>query len=225
MGGAPGTCWKSVPMASQADVMVEKFGMELALDESWASAGVSTAPTERRAAKAVFVFSMTLLFSELCFFRRRDLFRALAERIDRLAVGAAGFRHRPRDLAPAMDDVQRLLVHGRIFDGDIGLERLAALDEMIALHDVQLLRVGRTVIIDEGLRILADGVDHERVALIAADGFAVPGWRQIFRMGRVHVDVSHLLIHLPDHGDLLRRLEKEGRLRRIEVVSRDARHP
>jgi hypothetical protein len=44
-------------------------------------------------------------------------------------------------------------------------------------------------------------------------------------MRHVQVDMAHLMIHLPDHGDLFGRLQKERRLRRIQEISRNAGRP
>ena len=44
-------------------------------------------------------------------------------------------------------------------------------------------------------------------------------------MRHVHVDVAHLLIHLPHHGDLFRLLQKERRLRGVEQIGGHARRP
>jgi hypothetical protein len=43
-------------------------------------------------------------------------------------------------------------------------------------------------------RLLADRVDHQRVALIMAYGLALPSGRQMIRMGHVHAHVAHLMV-------------------------------
>src|SRR6266481_1888693 len=71
------------------------------------------------------------------------------------------------------------------------VQRLAAIDQLEALHDVELGRVGRTEIVDIGPVVKAYGVDHQRVTVfIMPDGFAVPRRLRTGGVGYVQVDVT-----------------------------------
>src|SRR5258708_5250552 len=76
---------------------------------------------------------------------------------------------------------------------------------------MNLRAVWRPVIVDDRLVVLADGVHDERVTLIMADGFAIPGRRRILRMGHVKIYVPHLRITRIDDHDLLGGLEEIDR--------------
>src|SRR5258706_12761846 len=73
--------------------------------------------------------------------------------------------------------VERVRIVDRHEDFQLG----AVLDQPPAFRDVQLSRMRRAVIVEEGLVVEADGVDDERVALVMADRISVPGG---FRIGR-----------------------------------------
>src|SRR5262249_39152936 len=137
MAGLPGTVLKSVPKASHALVMLEKSGICLA--PFCASADVAnTAPAAVAASRTIrFVVMMKFLSArcgalEIGFGRDRDGLGFLSERVDHLAIGAARFRHCALHLAPLVDHVERLLQRSRVFDRDIGLKLLAALDQVKA---------------------------------------------------------------------------------------------
>src|SRR5215471_8468225 len=71
------------------------------------------------------------------------------------------------------------------------VQRLAAIDQLEALHDVELGRVGRSEIVDIGPVVKAYGVDHQRITVfIMTDGFAVPGRRWTRGVGYIQVDVT-----------------------------------
>jgi hypothetical protein len=53
----------------------------------------------------------------------------------------------------------------------------------------------------------ADGVDHQRVVLVVADGIAVPGRRDLRGMIRVHAHVAHFGALAVDHQNAVRPLE------------------
>src|SRR6516162_1561954 len=106
--------------------------------------------------------------------RCRHRLGVLLEGIADLALGASRFDHRPLHPAPAMDDMHRPDERCRVVHGDLGLEALAVLDQAKALDDMQLVAVRRAVIVNEGLRVLTDGVDDQRVTLVMPDRLAIP---------------------------------------------------
>src|ERR1700675_1803323 len=144
--------------------------------------------------------------------RYRYWFFLLAEGIEAFPISAARFNNRSLRFAPMHLDVRRLDKGCRIFDGDFRLQSFAAVDQVIALHDMKFIAVGRAEIVDKGPRVLSDSISHQPLALIMSDRFSVPGWFRIRRMRHVHVDMTHHLIALADRGHLLRRLYEENRL-------------
>jgi hypothetical protein len=61
------------------------------------------------------------------------------------------------------------------------------------LHDMQLLRVRRPVIVEENLVVQPNGVDHQRVALLVmANRLPVPRRLGIGRMGHIHIDTPDM---------------------------------
>src|SRR6185503_12430400 len=102
-----------------------------------------------------------------------------------------------------------------VIDLERNLDRLAAIDELVAFDDMELVAVGCAVIVDEGLCRHANRVDDESVAvLIMADRVAVPGRLRIRGVLRVQPDAPDFGPTLVDHDDLVLLLEKEGRLDR-----------
>ena len=79
---------------------------------------------------------------------------------------------------------------------------------MPTLHDVQLLGVRRAEMVDEGLGVLPDRIDDQRVALVMPDRFAVPGGFDFGRMGHVHIDMTDVRIFGRDDQDFLGRLDE-----------------
>src|SRR5215472_1428395 len=82
--------------------------------------------------------------------------------------------HGRLELAEALDGVPRRREGARILDVEVRLQLLAALDQVQSLDDVQILGVRRPVAVDLRAVVDPDRVDDERIALVAADGFAVP---------------------------------------------------
>jgi len=71
------------------------------------------------------------------------------------------------------------------------VQRLAAIDQLEALHDVELGCVRRTEIIDIGPVVKAYGVDHQRITVfIMTDRFAVPRRLRTGGVGYVQEDVT-----------------------------------
>src|ERR1700687_129647 len=113
-----------------------------------------------------------------------------------------------------------------ILDADFDLQRLAVIHDLETLHDVQLGRVRRAIIVDIGLVVHADGIDDKRVAvLIMPDGFPVPGRLRIGAVRLVEGDAPHLEILPPDHQDFLRRLNEKYGMDGIEQEAGNAMRP
>src|SRR6516162_275801 len=96
----------------------------------------------------------------------------LRKRLDLVAeivgiiLGASFLRERRRDALPALARRPRHVERTGVLDREIDLERLAAVEELEALHHMQLRGVRRAVGIDERLVVHADRVDHERIAAL-----------------------------------------------------------
>src|SRR5690348_8621988 len=98
----------------------------------------------------------------------RDGLEILAEMVG-VVLGADRFADRPLlHAAIALYGVPRRGEGATVFDPGVDFDPGAALDELPALDDVQILRVGRAVVVDEAQRMLdeADRVDDERVAVL-----------------------------------------------------------
>jgi hypothetical protein len=70
---------------------------------------------------------------------------------------------------------------------------------------MQLLGVRRAKQVDHGKRTIgpnADGVDHQRVAFVMADGIAMPRWPHLRRMRLIHAHASDFMILVEKHHDL-----------------------
>src|SRR4051812_37233388 len=130
-------------------------------------------------------------FSKVRSGRHGDRFFLLAEGIEAFAIGAARFDDSVGRLrfARAHLEAYRLNERCRIFDHDFRLQHVAAVDQVVALHDMEFVAMGRAVIVDEGPRVLRDGIDHQPLALVMPHRFSVPGWFRIRRMWNVHIDV------------------------------------
>ncbi len=73
----------------------------------------------------------------------------------------------------------------RVLDAEPHLQGLAAVGQAPALGDVQLFRMRRAVIIHEGLAVLPDGIDDQRVALVMARHTRMAsGWPNAARRDR-----------------------------------------
>src|SRR6202030_3743759 len=87
-----------------------------------------------------------------------------------------------------------------------------------ALNDVHLIGMRRAVIVDESAIAQPDRVDHELVAFVMADRFAVPGRLHMLRMWYVQINVARLGVELVDVDDHLGRLnEVDGLATIIDV--------
>src|SRR5882762_513025 len=82
----------------------------------------------------------------------------------------------------------------RILDANVGLQHGAVLDQVEALDDVQVFGVRRSKSINPRSLIDADRVDDQRVALVATNGFAIPGRLDVRGMLVGEVDVPNLLL-------------------------------
>ena len=74
----------------------------------------------------------------------------------------------PVDAPVTLDGVPRRGEGARVLDMDIDLERLAVVDQAEPFGHVQLLGVGRLIIVDVSLGGDSDGVDDEGVAVVMA---------------------------------------------------------
>src|SRR5258708_40278200 len=70
-----------------------------------------------------------------------------------------------------------------IFHSDADFDHVAAVDQLPAFDDVKLLSVRCAVVVDVGLVVQPDGVDHECAVLVMPDGLAVPRWLRMRGMG------------------------------------------
>src|SRR5215475_10227503 len=136
-------------------------------------------------------------------------------------LGANRLPHRHFVLAPCLFKYERPVERVGIFDRYDRGQRPAVMADREPLDDVEFLCVRRTEGID--VMILAarepDRVDHERVpALVMADGFAEPGWLDMFRMLVGEIDAAREMIALPYHPDLVRSLEEIHRLEKKELA-------
>src|SRR5215475_13630892 len=69
----------------------------------------------------------------------------------------------------------RLVERVRIIDGHKDFQLLTVLDQPPAFRDVQLVGMWRAIIVEERLVVKANGIDNERIALVMANRFSVPG--------------------------------------------------
>jgi len=109
-----------------------------------------------------------------------------------------------------------------------GLDSHLVIDQTVALHDMHGFALRRAPDINHGNRAGFDpeGIDHERIALIMANGIAQPGWDEGRRMLRIQPDMTRLrrvliqdddLMFLLEQCDLLRIQDVRHRLRRALV--------
>src|SRR5262249_60810846 len=92
--------------------------------------------------------------------------------------------------------------------------------DLPALHHVQVLGVRCGEIINKAVGMLneTDGVDDKLAVLVMADGFAEPGRLRILTVFAVEIDPAHLMVALPDHPDLLRRLDEIEGLKKQQLT-------
>ncbi len=95
-------------------------------------------------------------------------------------------------------------------------------DGPITFDHVQSLRVRSAELVDHGVRARLDsnGIDHQRIALVMADGISKPGRRQLRGMSLVQAHVADFMIEDIQDGDAVRPLEHLH----AEII-KDERHP
>src|SRR5262245_38172124 len=148
-------------------------------------------------------------FSEVRLLRYRYRLVVAADHVGRIVLGACDLDDLTLELVPPLIDGKRRGERDGILDGDDRLQRLAGVDELEPLDDVELLGMRRAPVVDGRLAVQSDGIDDERVAFIVADGFAVPGRLGIRRVLAVHIDAPHGVVALPDQIDHVLRLDEE----------------
>src|SRR5215470_17312517 len=96
---------------------------------------------------------------------------------------------------------------------------------------MQLVAEGRAVAVDDGIRprLHPDSVDDQRIALVMADGIALPRWLESLRVRHMQAHMAHdFAIHI-DERDLILLLqeqkleldgEREGRRLRTALIVR-----
>ena len=99
--------------------------------------------------------------------------------------------------------------------------RFAVGRDRVTFDDVQLGRMRRPVIVHEGLVVQANGVDHQRIAVIMTDRFAQPGWRWIGAVRHVHIDVPDIGAAFVHDRHFTGRLQEKCR---FGCVGHDVRH-
>lgn len=110
-----------------------------------------------------------------------------------------------------------------IVDGERNLDALSAVVEVVALHDVQLLGMGRAVGVERSLIVQADGVDDESIGIfVMAHRFAGPGISGVLAMRHVEVNASHLSVAFGEDPNLFWSLEKHDGLSGEEKDTRVA---
>src|SRR5580692_6506206 len=100
---------------------------------------------------------------------------------------------------------------------NVDFHELATLNHAETLHDVQLLAVRSLKTVDERFAIEADGIDHERVPFVMADRLSEPRRLDARRMLVGEIDVTNLVIGLPDHKNLARRLHEEEGMNAVQI--------
>ena len=97
------------------------------------------------------------------------------------------------------------------------LDRGLAVDQPIALHHMKAVGVGRTVNVDHGERAQTPdppSVDDEYIALVMADGIAVPRRCHLRRMRPVQSHLTKFVVWIAvEDGDfvgLLKELDADG---------------
>src|SRR5258708_32398629 len=129
-----------------------------------------------------------------------------------VVLGAGFFAHLLLHAPKTLDPRPWFIIRVRIVALDVHFKHVAAVSELPALDAVQLFAVRGAIVIDESLVIEANCVDHERVAFIMADRFAIPGRLWSRRMEPVDIDAPYLRVARKDHRDLFRCLEEIDRL-------------
>src|ERR1700730_13380044 len=102
-----------------------------------------------------------------------------AERV-KIVLGADVLRQGPVHAIVLPQRLPGLVERVRVIDGHKDFQLLAVLDEPPAFGDMQLIGMRSAIIVEERLVVKADGIDDERIALVMANRFSVPGG---FRIG------------------------------------------
>ena len=66
--------------------------------------------------------------------------------------------------------MQRLLECGRIVQEDVRQQVLAVVDHAETLYDMQFFTMRRAIIVNEGLCILSDRIDDQRISFVVPPG-------------------------------------------------------
>src|SRR6266705_1033770 len=81
------------------------------------------------------------------------------------------------------------------------------------------------ITVNEGFGIEADRIDDQRVAFVVADRLSEPRRLDVRRMLIGEINVTNLVIGLPDHQDVLRPLHEEERMNAMQIETRNADRP
>ena len=161
---------------------------------------------------------LPLFFSDSRRAAQKSGFVGLRDRTDAfvqviaVVLGATLFFHRSSLHPPVTLDRRPRHVEGaRVVDRHGDLQRLAVFDQSEALHDMDLARVRRAIIVDEGPVVQPDRVDDQRVAFVMADRLAVPAGRRMRRMRHIQIDMPCHRILLDDHQNLFGTLDEINR--------------
>src|SRR5262245_13665014 len=101
-----------------------------------------------------------------------EMRQACAFRADAFGERSVASRRSFEPVEP-LDSVPRRGEGVRILHVDLYLDLLTAVDQAVTLDDMELLAVGRAIIVDEGIGTESDRVDHQRVAFVVAHRFAI----------------------------------------------------
>src|SRR5258708_29937459 len=117
----------------------------------------------------------------------RDGFRVLDVKIERI-LSASSFVHGALLYAtPTLNGIPRHHECARILDADIRLQYIAVIDHAKPLDNMEFFRVRRAGIIDIGLVVDADRINHERIAFVMPDPFASSGPLDVRRTWHVQI--------------------------------------
>jgi hypothetical protein len=138
--------------------------------------------------------------------RVRDGFRVLDVKIERI-LSAGSFVHGALlYAAPTLNGIPRHRECARILDADIRLQHIAIIDYAKPLDNMEFFRVRRAEIIDIGLVVDADRIDHESIAFVVPDGLAGPARldvREVLRINPVFtIESSKRFLVYKDPKDL-----------------------
>src|SRR5208282_5999540 len=154
--------------------------------------------------------------------RVRDGFRVLDVKIERI-LSASSFVHGALlYAAPTLKGIPRHRECARILDADIRLQHIAIIDHAKPLDNMEFFRVRRAEIIDIGLVVDADRIDHESIAFVVPDRLAGPARLDVRRMRYVQINPPPVETLLVDHDDHVCGLyEVKG----VNGVEYECRHP